>query len=142
VQTTLSKLNTIMNRPRVAFQTHLSPNLHIKGNVNEIEQLILQLVGNASDAIAEQGTITLSTGSGDQGCFLTLQDTGEGMTPEVLHKVFDPFFTTKEVGKGTGLGMSIVKRIVDHHQGKIKVESSVGKGTCVTVFFPARRAAG
>ncbi|MFH0922133.1 MAG: ATP-binding protein [Fibrobacterota bacterium] len=139
VRATVAKLGAIMNRPQVTLHTELSPNLHIKGNANEIEQLVMQLVGNASDAIKEHGTVTLRTGSGEQGYFLSVEDTGEGMTPEVMSKVYDPFFTTKEVGKGTGLGMSIVKRIVDHHQGKIKIDSQVGRGTQVMVLFPARR---
>ncbi len=67
---------------------------------------------------------------------IAIEDTGEGIPPEVQPKIFDPFFTTKEVGKGTGLGLSLVYEIIQKHNGKIQVESEVGKGTTFHILLP------
>jgi signal transduction histidine kinase len=67
---------------------------------------------------------------------LTVSDTGHGIPKEAADKIFDPFFTTKEFGKGTGLGLTVVKGIVEEHQGSIQVESEEGKGTTFTINLP------
>ena len=68
---------------------------------------------------------------------LTVADTGQGIPQEALPRIFEPFFTTKEVGKGTGLGLTVVKGIIDEHQGTITVESEEGKGTRFTILLPS-----
>ena len=67
---------------------------------------------------------------------LTIADTGHGIPPEVIRKIYDPFFTTKGFGKGTGLGLTVVKGIIEEHQGSIAVESEQGKGTRFTILLP------
>jgi len=117
-----------------------------------IEQLIVNLVINARDALpAKGGCIRIGVGvrdfatveetrhvDGRAGRFVTVQvaDNGSGIPPEVLPRIFEPFFTTKEVGKGTGLGLSTVYSIARQHEGWIDVQTSVGRGTTFTIFQP------
>jgi len=110
-----------------------------------VDQIIMNLVVNAKDAMPEGGTLTITTSNmvldkpGLEKKFvkLSISDTGHGMKREVLEKIFDPFFTTKGIGKGTGLGLSVVYGIVKQHGGFIDVNSQEGKGTTFDVYFPA-----
>jgi two-component system, cell cycle sensor histidine kinase and response regulator CckA len=126
--------------------------LPIHADRTMIEQVAMNLVVNARDAMPQGGRFTLSTSRVDLdrgpvptdpeprcGSFarLTVRDTGCGMTPEVLKRVFEPFFTTKQAGKGTGLGLSIILGIVRQHQGWIEVDSRPGEGTEFRLYFPA-----
>jgi two-component system, NtrC family, sensor kinase len=105
----------------------------------QLNQVFLNLLVNASDAIIDQGTIHVRTGcSGDQ-VFVQIADSGAGIAPEILRRIFDPFFTTKPVGKGTGLGLSLSYGIVQKHHGRIDVQSIIGKGTTFTVFLPIKQ---
>jgi len=109
----------------------------------QIEQVILNLVVNARDAMPRGGRITIETGVGiepDRYVRMTVRDTGEGMDEETLSHIFEPFFTTKEAGKGTGLGLSTVMGIVEQSGGKIFVESAVGKGTAFEIYLPRHAA--
>jgi two-component system, NtrC family, sensor kinase len=99
----------------------------------------LNLVNNARDAIGRSGRITLRSRVENGWVQLDVEDTGHGMTSEVLSKVFFPFFTTKGVGKGTGLGLSISYGIIKSMGGRIEVQSRVGTGTTFTLFFPLPR---
>ena len=106
---------------------------------SQINQVFLNLVTNATQAMAnERGTITLTTRGTEGGVAVEVADDGKGIAPEVLPKIFDPFFSTKEIGKGTGLGLSISYKIVQQHGGRIDVESRVGVGTKFTVWLPLR----
>lgn len=102
----------------------------ILGDPTQLSQVFLNIVINASQAIAEKGTITIATAEDDKNIYVKISDTGSGIAPEVLPKIFDPFFSTK---KSTGLGLSVTYNIVKHHGGDIKVESKVGSGTTFTV---------
>ena len=113
-------------------------------NINEINQVVLNMVVNASHAIADnmpkdsdKGEIAISTRQKEGNIYIAISDTGSGMPKEICEKIFDPFFTTKEVGKGTGQGLAIAyKIIVKGHGGDISVASEVGKGTCFTIKLP------
>jgi len=112
-------------------------------NRNQAEQVMLNLVNNARDAISDGGTITIRTRRGGQLVEIDVEDTGSGMSPETMNQIFFPFFTTKGVGRGTGLGLSISYGIVKAAGGRIEVASEVGGGTCFTVSLPAvERASG
>ena len=102
----------------------------------QLEQVLMNLIVNARDAMPKGGVITVSTSGETGGVSLTVSDTGEGMSDEVRDRVFEPFFTTKEVGKGTGLGLSTVYGIVNQSGGTITVQSALGEGTTFTMVFP------
>ena len=109
---------------------------------SRINQVFINLVTNAVQAMDGQGTLTIATkhlpsAEGDS-VEVSFEDTGCGIEQEYLDKVMDPFFTTKPVGQGTGLGLSIVRQIVDQHGGQVFIDSEVGRGTRITLNFPVR----
>ena len=117
--------------------------LHVTGNANQMEQVLLNLCINAGDAMEGKGggTITVITDVADAGTArIHVADTGSGIPPEVVGRIFDPFFTTKPVGKGTGLGLSVSYGIVKEHKGEIGVESRVGEGTTFNIRIPLAQA--
>jgi signal transduction histidine kinase len=104
----------------------------------QLNQVFLNLLVNAAQAMEKQGNIIVRTWSESDNIFVSVRDNGKGMTEEMQQRVFEPFFTTKEVGKGTGLGLSISANIVRKHGGDITVESEVGAGTTFTVRLPVK----
>jgi len=102
----------------------------------ELEQVVLNLLDNAADAMPEGGVIVLMTESVDGGALLEVRDMGHGMTETVMEKAFFPFFTTKGVGKGTGLGLSICHGIVTEHGGRIYAANKPGGGAVFSVELP------
>jgi PAS domain S-box-containing protein len=102
----------------------------------QIEQIFVNLLINAIQAIEEQGEIKIKTWEEDGLIWIAISDTGRGIPQESLSKIFEPFFTTKDVGKGTGLGLSIIYEIIQRHKGDITVKSEVGKGTTFTIKIP------
>ena len=105
-------------------------------NAQQIGQVFLNLLVNASQAIKERGVITLKSYTADGNVRVEIRDTGLGISPENFEKIFEPFFTTKAAESGTGLGLSICRDIVQRHGGTIRVESATGKGSVFTVSFP------
>ncbi|MEO0574226.1 MAG: ATP-binding protein [Pseudomonadota bacterium] len=103
---------------------------------SQINQVLLNLIKNAADAMDKTGVLTLTTWADDSNAYISVQDTGEGMDEATLSKVRDPFFTTKEVGKGTGLGLSISQKIVDSHDGRLDINSTLGEGSTFTIVLP------
>jgi signal transduction histidine kinase len=101
-----------------------------------MEQVLMNLVLNAVQAIKDGGAITIRTQARNGECEVTVEDTGCGIPAHVLPHIFDPFFTTKGTGEGTGLGLSVSLGIVERHGGRIFVESEVGKGSVFTVCLP------
>lgn len=123
----------------IRIEKHYQDNVPvITSDLSQIQQVVLNLLNNAIDAIGHDGTVTVST------CYhektdeveVNVADTGPGIAESELNKIFDPFFTTKEVGKGTGLGLSISYSIIEKLGGKIKVQSKVGQGTTFTILLP------
>jgi two-component system, NtrC family, sensor kinase len=105
---------------------------------SQLEQVCMNLVVNAAQAIQGPGKVTIATvHQRDLGQVeLRISDTGRGIEPEKINRIFDPFFTTKEDGIGTGLGLSIVYGIVTKHNGSISVQSEVGRGSTFIIRFP------
>jgi signal transduction histidine kinase len=103
----------------------------------QLNQVFMNLLINASHAIDKEGVITIKTWQDEEALFVAISDTGSGIAPENVGRIFEPFFTTKDVGKGTGLGLSIVYDIVTkNHHGDILVDSTLGQGTTFTVKIP------
>ncbi|MDA8388087.1 MAG: ATP-binding protein [Nitrospiraceae bacterium] len=105
-------------------------------NPGQLNQVFLNLLVNAAQAIEKHGRLTIRTWSGPGHVYVSVSDTGCGIPPENITRIFEPFFTTKEVGKGTGLGLSIAYDIVKKHGGEITVESAPGAGTTFTLKIP------
>ncbi|UCH14373.1 MAG: cache domain-containing protein [Bacteroidales bacterium] len=103
---------------------------------NQMQQVFLNLLLNAAEAIGEQGKITITSSVINEKLTISIQDTGCGIKSEDIHKVFDPFYTNKRVGKGTGLGLSVSYGIIQQYGGNIEVESKVGKGSTFRVILP------
>jgi signal transduction histidine kinase len=112
----------------------------VSGTRSHLEQMLVNLVANARDAIAGEGSISLEllggTGSSGPEALVRVEDTGIGMPPEIQARLFEPFFTTKEPGKGTGLGLSSVRTLVEQVSGRIEMTSHPGLGTTFTLIFP------
>jgi PAS domain S-box-containing protein len=101
----------------------------------QLNQVFMNLLLNAGQAITEKGVITIRTGTQDKEVWVEVEDTGRGIAPEVINRIFEPFFTTKPVGVGTGLGLSLSYGIIQKHHGRIEVKSTLGKGTTMRVWL-------
>ncbi|MCX6138841.1 MAG: ATP-binding protein [Ignavibacteriales bacterium] len=111
----------------------------IQGNGNYLQQVFLNLMINARDAMPSGGTIGITTAIEGASIVIGFSDTGGGIPKELQEKIFEPFFTTKSAGKGTGLGLPICRKIIQQHQGKMRVQSTEGKGTKFIIMLPIRR---
>jgi len=124
----------------VEIVRYFSPALPIiQADPAQLQQVCVNLLNNAAEAMPDGGTITLATRPVDsQWVEIKVSDTGCGIPEENLGRLFTPFFTTKPPGKGTGLGLSIVYGIIKMHRGQITVQSQVGVGTTFTVTLPVQ----
>jgi len=102
----------------------------------QINQVFMNLLVNAAQSINERGTIVLRSGVDGDSVWVAVQDTGCGIASDKITRIFDPFYTSKPVGKGTGLGLTMVWSIVQRHHGSIDVQSTVGQGSCFTLHLP------
>ena len=148
VQTT--NLNSVVDRSvrLVAHQLELNGvELHldlpsnlpmIQCDPGQIEQVLLALIMNAIDAMPRGGNLWVRTRVEDETDELAIEvrDDGSGIPPEILPRIFEPFLTTKETGKSVGLGLAVSRNIIEHHRGRVEVQSEVGKGTTFTVTLP------
>jgi PAS domain S-box-containing protein len=138
---------------RIGLKVSLNDSIpFIEGDPNQLEQVMMNLMVNARDAMPDGGLITIQTGvieasnenihlpvniARGKYIVLTISDTGNGILPNIIDRIFDPFFTTKEKGKGTGLGLATVYGIVKDHKGYFTVQSKVGQGTSFDIYLPA-----
>ena len=144
-------------RKEISINVELDPELEIfEGDAGQIEQMVLNLLLNAGDAMPGQGTLDIRTCnvgheeiSSDiftpkEGKYvmIAVHDTGIGMDPETRERIFEPFFTTKEMGRGTGLGLASVYGAVKGHGGYIDVVSEIGRGTTFSIYLPVKRPSG
>jgi PAS domain S-box-containing protein len=140
VERVLVLTNHAFEANRVSLEKQLQDGLPgVMVDRHMIEQVLMNLILNAIQAIKGGGAVTIRTRLMDDTCAIEVQDTGCGIPPHLLSRIFDPFFTTKGTGEGTGLGLSVSLGIVERHGGRILVESEVGKGTLFTVCLPLSR---
>lgn len=135
-----SRLLSRLLRENIAFsiETGGGP-LRLTADRGQIEQVLMNLVVNAADAMPEGGRLVIRCGAAPpEMVSVEVQDTGAGMPPEILQHVFEPFFTTKAAGKGTGLGLAVVHGIVTQHGGRVEVQSQEGVGTTFRILLPAQ----
>jgi signal transduction histidine kinase len=144
LQVTIDLIKT-QYKEEVDFVTDFQADPEVEGNAAELNQVFMNILINACQAILEKqkgaddklkGTITIQALEEKENAVIRFQDTGIGMSEEVKSKVFDPFFTTKSVGEGTGLGLSITYTIVEKHKGRMEVISKEGEGTTITLYIP------
>ncbi|MCQ9206783.1 MAG: ATP-binding protein [Omnitrophica bacterium] len=109
----------------------------IRADKKQIQQIFFNLIRNSAQAITERGKLTIRAKRVDGKVFVEIEDTGHGIPEDKIEQIFNPFYTTKEPGKGTGLGLFIVRQVVERNGGKISVKSKVGEGTTFLLEFPA-----
>jgi signal transduction histidine kinase len=133
-----STLNVARNELKytVDIVKDLTPLPQVRCHLAQINQVFLNLLINAAQAMEGHGQITLRSGIEGSWVWVSVQDNGRGMTAEVQSRIFEPFFTTKPVGKGTGLGLSLSYDILKKHGGRIQVSSTLGQGSCFQVWLP------
>ncbi len=143
IEDTLLLLERELNKYRIAVDKHFQPVPEAFLNANQFQQVLLNMIINARQAMPGGGRliIKLSHDPKEDMIDVVIRDTGCGIPPEVLPRIFDPFFTTKDgpdaSGKGgTGLGLSMCREVIEAHHGRIRVESTVGKGTAFTLKLP------
>lgn len=144
IQDTLTLLQREMQKYRVSVETHLAeklPSIHASGN--QIQRVLINLMTNARQAMPDGGALLISTRLNDDSnaMELTVRDNGCGIDAKTLPHIFDPYFTTKsgpdESGKGgTGIGLAACKEVIDEHNGRVRVESTPGRGTAFVITLP------
>ena len=145
IEDTLVLLEREMNKYRVAVTTEIDPDTaQVRASGNQIQRVLLNLLINARQAMPEGGNLLVRLRNSDESGWveLTIQDSGTGIPQETLPHIFDAFFSTKkgpdDSGRGgTGLGLAACKDIIDAHQGRIRVQSTVGVGTAFTIRLPS-----
>ena len=143
VEETLLVLARDPAKDGIALRVQVQPELHVLGDAVQLEQVLLNLLINARQAmLGKGGSITIKASATDNGeARIQVIDTGPGIPEKVLPRIFEPFFTTKGTARrgehrGTGLGLAICREIAAHHRGRIEVESTVGKGTTFSLHIP------
>lgn len=141
IKTLLSEISEILKplclKSGISIDIGIKNNINVLGDSDMLELVLSDISMNAIDAMAEGGKLTINLSADKTGnCIILLKDTGTGIPKKILPLVFEPFFSTKPSGKGTGLGLSVAKRIVQDHNGKIRIKSTEGKGTEVKISLP------
>ncbi len=142
LEKSLTMYEDVCRDKAIAINRRLQDVPRILGNREQVLQAVENLISNAIDAMPGGGTLGVSTEleqvRGDSYVAVRISDNGQGIAGENINRIFEPFFTTKLLLKGTGLGLSITKKVVEEHGGFIRVDSSVGKGTTFSLYFPSR----
>jgi two-component system NtrC family sensor kinase len=140
VDDALFLLQSQLKSGRIEVLREFEPAMAV-ANANQVQQIVVNLVVNAIQAMNGEGRIVVSTGAAGAGHVrLQVADSGPGMKPDVARRVFEPFFTTKPEGQGTGLGLSICYQIAEEHGGSIRLETAPDRGACFVLELPAAAA--
>jgi len=137
LQEIISLIDYKLKAMNIKLELNLQPVKLIWGQGERLQQVFINIILNAIDAMPHGGTLKIETSETASEVMIKIADTGTGIKQQHLPHIFDPFFTTKGIGKGTGLGLSISYAIIKEHEGLITVESEVGKGSCFAIFIPA-----
>jgi signal transduction histidine kinase len=128
IENTLTLMGYKLREKNIKVKKLFDENIHeVPAYVGELNQVWTNIIDNAIYALPQNGGITIETTSKNKNVYVKIIDNGPGIPSEIINRVFDPFFTTKKVGEGTGIGLDLVKRIIDHHGGEIKVNSKPGR---------------
>ena len=122
----------------IRLELSLEARSRISINQTELQQVLVNLLVNAVQAMPEGGVLRILASDQDGNLRIAVEDTGMGMAPEILSRVFDPFYTTKRA-EGTGLGLSISRTLISRAGGSITATSTAGQGSCFEIILPARR---
>jgi len=142
IREALSLVDPMLRAFRIALNLQLTASAPVVlGNYGKLQQVFMNLIMNARDAMPRGGELTLATDCEDSTVRVEVSDNGVGIPPEHLSKIFDPFFTTKATSRGTGLGLAVTYGLIREHSGKIQVESVPGRGTTFRLEFPMARKA-
>lgn len=136
LQEILSLLDYKLKAMNIILELNLKPVKPIWAQGERLQQVFLNIILNAIDAMPDGGKLSIDLSEEDKEAMVRIADTGTGIKKQHLPHIFDPFFTTKGIGKGTGLGLSISYAIIKEHEGHIDVESEIGKGSCFTIAIP------
>jgi len=140
IQETLSLIEPMLKASKVSLNLQLASSLpSIHGNYGKLQQVFMNLIVNARDAMPHGGELTLVTECENSTVRVEVCDNGVGIPPDQLNKIFDPFFTTKSTGRGTGLGLAVSYGIIREHCGNVLVESRLGQGTTFRLELPSGR---
>jgi two-component system NtrC family sensor kinase len=142
ISETLSLVDPMLRASRIMVNVQLATSLPtVPGNPGKLQQVFMNLIINARDAMPQGGELTIATETENSHVNVEISDNGVGIPADQLHRIFDPFFTTKATSRGTGLGLAVTYGIIREHSGSIRVESSEGRGTTFRLEFPAVRKA-
>ncbi len=133
----LTLLDYRLKKQSIDLKINIPEDIEIWGELDKLQQVFLNIISNAIDAMADGGTLKVESERRGNDVLIKISDTGIGIKKEHLNRIFEPFFTTKGYGRGTGLGLSISYQIVKEHNGEIIVESEYDKGTTFTITLPA-----
>ena len=135
IKKTIALMTSYSNIQNITIITNIQDSLYIKGNKNEIKQVLVNIIKNGIEAMDKGGCLTVNVFEKNDIISIVIMDSGKGMTKSQLNKLGTPFYTTKE--KGTGVGLTISFQLIQGMKGKIKVESELGKGTTFIIDFPS-----
>lgn len=140
IRETLSLTEPMLRASKISVNAQFASSLPaLSGNQGKLQQVFMNLIMNARDAMPRGGELTIVTECVDSTVHVEFVDTGVGIPPEHLSRIFDPFFTTKSTSRGTGLGLAVTYGIIHEHSGKIQVDSQVGRGTCFRLELPTTK---
>lgn len=136
-----SSLEGFAETANVKIEISAPENLQISADADYLQQVFVNIFQNAFYAMKNEGVLRIEISEAGRGgkifAAVKISDTGEGIAPENLEKIFDPFYTTKDIGKGTGLGLAVSRRIIEEHEGFIEAENNADGGASLTVYLPA-----
>jgi signal transduction histidine kinase len=140
ISESLSLVEPMLKAARITVHSQLKSELPaVYGNSGKLQQVFMNLILNARDAMPRGGELTIATDAENSSVHVEVSDNGVGIAADHINKIFDPFFTTKATSRGTGLGLAVTYGIIREHSGSIQVDSVVGRGTTFRLEFPAVR---